>query len=324
MRSVSNTWAVVLAGGDGNRLRDITTASTGEVVPKQYCSLQRETCLLEDAIKRAHAVAAPQQICSVVAEQHRRWWVDTLKSLSPQNIFVQPNNRGTAHGVLLALLQIERRAPNAVVLLLPADHYVADEPTLARKLKQASNHAADNQELVYLLGAEPDRPDEELGYIVPGEHPREGAAGVVRFAEKPTTEKARALIREGALWNTLILAGSVRAFLKLFEGHFVSTVKGMRQAIDLAHSELVGHFALEVFYADLETHDFSRDVLERHEQMLQVLRVPSCGWTDLGTPKRVAETVRALTGARGPLPHLRVKFLDLSVSPRTRCLPRAC
>ena len=64
MRSVANTWAVVLAGGDGNRLREITTTATGKIVPKQYCSLQRETCLLDDAIQRAHAVAAPQQICS--------------------------------------------------------------------------------------------------------------------------------------------------------------------------------------------------------------------------------------------------------------------
>jgi mannose-1-phosphate guanylyltransferase len=160
MRSVSNTWAVVLAGGDGNRLRDLTTTATGEVVPKQYCSLKRETCLLEDALKRAHAVAAPQHICTVVAEQHRRWWVNTLNPLPSQNIFVQPSNRGTAHGILFALLQIERRDPNAVVLLLPADHYVADEMTLERKLKQATNHAADTEGLVYLLGAEPDRPYE--------------------------------------------------------------------------------------------------------------------------------------------------------------------
>jgi hypothetical protein len=65
--------------------------------------------------------------------------------------------------------------------------------------------------------------------------------------------------------------------------------------------EFIGSVALELLYADLECQDFSRDVLERHAQMLQVLRVPSCGWTDLGTPKRVQETIRqsragAITG----------------------------
>jgi mannose-1-phosphate guanylyltransferase len=102
MRNVSNTWAVVLAAGEGTRLREITTTEAGEIVPKQFCSLQRETCLLEDAISRAQAVAMPQHICSVVADQHRRWWSKALKSLPSQNILVQPKNCGTAHGVLLA------------------------------------------------------------------------------------------------------------------------------------------------------------------------------------------------------------------------------
>jgi mannose-1-phosphate guanylyltransferase len=327
MRSVSNTWAVVLAGGDGSRLREITTTAAGEVIPKQFCSLQRETCLLEDAIKRAETVAMPQHICGVVAEQHRRWWSRALKTLPTRNIFVQPKNRGTAHGILLALLQIERRASSSVVVLLPADHYLTDEITMARSLRTAANLAADNPGLVYLLGAEPDHPDQELGYIVPSEQRRDSASGVVRFAEKPTTEKARALISEGALWNTCIIAGSVRALLDLFEGHFVSTMSAMRHALDLAQSELVGSVALELLYADLESHDFSRDVLERHEQMLQVLRVPNCGWTDLGTPKRVKETIRNLTQKRSPTTTMHsateAHYLDLVSSSRQTPLPRA-
>jgi mannose-1-phosphate guanylyltransferase len=327
MRSVSNTWAVVLAGGDGSRLREISTTDAGEVIPKQFCSLLRETCLLEDAIKRAQAVAISQHICSVVAEQHRRWWSSALKTLPPQNIFVQPDNRGTAHGILLALLQIERRAPHSIVVLLPADHYLTDETTMVRSLRTAANLAADNSSLVYLLGAEPDHPVQDLGYIVPSDRRRDAAADVVRFAENPTTEKARALIREGALWNTFILTGSVRALLNLFEGHFLSTIKAMRDALDLAQSELGGPVALELLYADLESHDFSRDVLERHEQVLQVLRVPSCGWTDLGTPKRVEETIRSLARVRSPAITMAAataaQYLDLASSQRQMRLPQA-
>jgi mannose-1-phosphate guanylyltransferase len=327
MRSVSNTWAVVLAGGDGSRLREITTTAAGEVIPKQFCSLQRETCLLEDAIKRAQAVALPPHICSVVAEQHRRWWGRALRSLPSQNIFVQPHNRGTAYGILFALLQIERRAANSVVVLLPADHYLTDEATMARALRTAANLAADNESLVYLLGAEPDHPDQELGYIVPNEQRRDTAAGVLRFAEKPTPDTARELIREGALWNTFIFAGTVRALLNLFEGRFAATITDMRRALDLAQSEPAGPVALGVLYADLESHDFSRDVLERHEQMLQVLRVPSCGWTDLGTPKRVEETVRGLSGVLSPVASLHsavaARYLDLASRERQMRMPQA-
>ena len=211
---------------------------------------------------------------------------------------MQPKNCGTAHGILLALLQIERRDPSSVVTLLPADHYVADEATMACSLRTAATLAAENQRLVYLLGAEPDHADQELGYIVPSAVPsarRSGApTAVLRFAEKPSIEKAHELILEGALWNTFIFAGSVRALLSLYEGHFESTVKAMRQALILGNTELVGNIALELLYEDLKSYDFSRDVLERHEQNLQVVPVPSCGWTDLGTPKRVEEAVRSL------------------------------
>jgi mannose-1-phosphate guanylyltransferase len=324
MRSVSNTWAVVLAGGDGNRLRELTTTVAGEVIPKQFCSLQRDTCLLEDAIKRAQAVAFAQHLCCVVAAQHRRWWAGVLNALPTSNIFVQPRNRGTAYGIMLSLLQIESRAPNAVVVLLPADHFLADEATMARSLRTAANLAADNEGLVYLLGAEPDHPDAELGYIVPNEHRLDAAAGVLQFAEKPTLQRARELINEGALWNTFILAGSVRALLNLFEGRFAATVKDMRRALE-DRGTPVGLSALELLYADLESHDFSRDVLERHEQVLQVLRMPSCGWTDLGTPKRVQETLLGLAGVRVSAKNAvpRARYLDLASSQRQMRLEQA-
>jgi hypothetical protein len=111
MRNVASTWAVVLAGGDGSRLREITRTAAREAVPKQFCSLLRKTCLLEDAIRRAQAVASVQHICSVVAEQHRRWWSGALDSVPEHNIFTQPKNCGTAHGILLALLLQVLRMP---------------------------------------------------------------------------------------------------------------------------------------------------------------------------------------------------------------------
>ncbi|MDP9082550.1 MAG: sugar phosphate nucleotidyltransferase [Pseudomonadota bacterium] len=318
MRSVSNTWAVVLAGGEGNRLKELTTTAVGETIPKQYCSMQRDTCLLEDALKRAEAVALPQHICSVVAVQHRRWWSSTLEVLPVKNIFVQPDNRGTAHGIMLALLHIERRAPSSVVVLLPADHFVTDEATMARSLRTAANLAADNDDLVYLLGAEPDHPDQELGYIVPKAQRRDVATGVARFAEKPDAQKAHALIKEGALWNTFILAGAVPALLNLFAEHFAQTLEAMREALAAAQSGLVESAALELLYAGLESLDFSHDVLQCNEKMLQVLRVPSCGWTDLGTPKRVGETVRNLALLQSPTAPggsaTRARYLDLSLS----------
>jgi mannose-1-phosphate guanylyltransferase len=322
MRTGINTWAVVLAGGDGNRLKELTTTPSGHMIPKQFCSFHRESCLLEDAIGRAAKVAMLQHICSVVAAKHRRWWPASLKALPQQNILVQPCNRGTAHGILFALLQIQRRAPDSIILMLPADHYVVNEPTMARSLRIATNLAADNSHLVYVLGAEPDCPDQELGYIVPNETRHDAAAGVLRFVEKPSIDIARVLISEGALWNTFIFAGSVRALLSMFQGRYTSTIKSMRDAIALTAVAPVGSVGLELLYQDLGNSDFSKDVLECHDWMLQVLRVPPCGWTDLGTPARVAETVQKLaleSSNRPQVPRGSPFLLDLAAQrPRER------
>src|SRR4029077_15805474 len=100
------TWAVVLAGGEGGRLRALTTTATGMAIPKQFCSLRGGASLLEEALQRATAIAPTERISTVVAEHHADWWCRSLSALAPANVFVQPQNRGTALGILLALLNI--------------------------------------------------------------------------------------------------------------------------------------------------------------------------------------------------------------------------
>ena len=167
MKHRFNTWALVLAGGNGNRLQRLTRNRQGVVVPKQFCSLRGGASLVHEALQRAAAVAPRQQVCAVVAEQHRLWWTQILGHVPENNIVVQPLNRGTAHGILLPLLRIAERDPDATVVLLPADHYVRDEQIMATSLRRAAELAESDRESIYLLGVEPDEPDTELGYILP-------------------------------------------------------------------------------------------------------------------------------------------------------------
>src|SRR5574341_1084165 len=95
----SGAWAIVLAAGDGTRLRELT----GDV-PKQFCRLAGERSLLALALARAGRVAARERTLVVVAERHRRWWAGELAGHPAENVLVQPENRGTAAGILLPLL----------------------------------------------------------------------------------------------------------------------------------------------------------------------------------------------------------------------------
>ncbi len=286
-----NTWALVLAAGEGSRLRSLTTAASGETVPKQFCSLYEGPSLLHEAIERARTVAGNGQICAVVAEQHRCWWTSALECLPAANVIVQPENRGTANGILLPLLHIAERDPEGRIVLLPSDHHVRNEAVLAGSLGQSIEHLQGCPEDTVLLGLQPEEADPELGYIIPRHHAGSSdVAAVERFVEKPQRELASRLIEGGALWNAFIIASTVPALLAMFRRRMPEIVTRFEAAV---RSDLwVGRrCATAELYSNLPTIDFSRDILSGEESHLSVMPVPSCGWSDLGTPKRVAEVL---------------------------------
>lgn len=305
-------WALVLAAGEGSRLRALTTQPCGTPVPKQYCSLHGGQSLVEDAIRRAQSQVAAERVCAIVAQQHHRWWstIDALTELPARNLIVQPRNRGTAIGVLYSLVHILSLDPEAEILVLPSDHYVADEPLLQDSLATALTHVAKAPEHPVLLGLQPDEPDSELGYIIPGTTGDLGARSVTRFVEKPELPAAAQLIRNGGLWNTFIMAASARSLLNLFLPRFAPTVMEMQVIVGGTlqnKSSAAGWPSIVDMYGRLPELDFSRHVLEGRESTLRVLRVPQCGWSDLGTPHRVGETLRRLPrrpamSAEMPLP----------------------
>ena len=76
----NNEWALILAGGDGTRLRQLATRD-GQSVPKQYCSLAGGPTLLDDAIARSLRVVPKERVCVIVTEHHRPWWSALLRDL---------------------------------------------------------------------------------------------------------------------------------------------------------------------------------------------------------------------------------------------------
>jgi mannose-1-phosphate guanylyltransferase len=199
MIATQNVWALVLAGGEGKRLHALTTRPGGTPVPKQFCSLRGERSLIEEAIARGSALVDTERICVIVGAAHRHWWLQSaaLKRLPANNLIVQPRGRGTAVGILYAVLHIATKDPDAVIVLLPSDHHVADEGALRESLVAALQRTRQGAGSPVLLGLEPDRADTELGYIVPGARDPSGGYRVRRFVEKPDISAARALVDGG-------------------------------------------------------------------------------------------------------------------------------
>ena len=292
MKTLQRTWAVVLAAGDGTRLARLTTDENGNSVPKQFCSLDGGESLLHEALQRARHVAPRDRVCTIVAEHHRRYWQSTLWATPRANVIVQPSNRGTANGILLATLKILERDPLARIVFLPADHFVRDEAALAASLRELANELTRNPQELLLVGIEPEEADPELGYIVPAGGTAAAARAVQRFVEKPDVTVARRLMRDGGLWNSFIFAANGPALLGMIRDANPDIVERLETA--LARDARLGarSIALEEAYEDLTSLDFSRGVMQNAAHRLRVITAPACGWSDLGTPQRVAETLK--------------------------------
>ncbi|HSL16895.1 MAG TPA: sugar phosphate nucleotidyltransferase [Methylomirabilota bacterium] len=297
------TWAVVLAGGDGQRLRSLTRNTVGTTVPKQFCSLDGGPTLLELALARAERLAPTERILVSVTTRHRPWWRNDLAAVPPGNVVVQPRNRGTLPGLLLPLLEIAARDPLSRVVVIPSDHHIADEVAMETAIRSALADLEDEPEAVVLLGIEPEAFDLDYGWIVPEPGNGDGLRRVRRFAEKPERAEASALLARGALLNSFILAARVSVLVDLCQS--LAPVETWSLRVGRWDAAAGRGDRLAATYANLADGDFSRDILARCPGSLRVRAVPRCGWCDLGTPARVARwTGRTRTdGTREELRH---------------------
>jgi mannose-1-phosphate guanylyltransferase len=282
----TNTWAVVLAGGDGFRLRRLTSDAPGTTVPKQFCTLDGGASLIEMALARAERLVPTDRMLVSVTDSHRVWWQDDLILLPPDNIVRQPSNRGTLAGVLLPLIEVFVRDPAARVIVVPSDHFVADEVVIETAARCALSHTKEHPEHVVLLGVQPEVCDPDYGWIVPDTGSGEDPRRVASFFEKPDRDTARRLYDEGGLLNTFIFAGRVWRLIELCEALEPILFWSLRLA--RWHRFGVPGGSLPEAYQQLPTGDFSRDILQRISETLLVQKVPPCGWSDLGTPERIA------------------------------------
>ncbi len=288
----SHDFALILAGGRGRRMQHLTRTASGVPVPKQFCSLGRGPSLFYLALLRALRVAPPERILVTLTEAHQGWCKELFAHLPHRNVLVQPEQRGTGIGILEPLLVILERDPDARLVILPSDHYFLDEAAINTGMRKALRLTRTSQEPVILLGFEPDEPDTDLGYIVPGHARGEELFGVRRFTEKPTADRVRALLKHGALWNSFIVAAHAAALLEMFERRSPAVVAQVRDYRARQRSRTVSAADLARQFATIPTLDFSEQIIGPAPRDFGVLRLAPCGWSDLGTPARLARVVQ--------------------------------
>ena len=285
--SSKHVWVVVLAAGEGLRLRQAEPYGPDSRTPKQYRRLDGQESMLRWTLRRASAVTARSRIVVVVAPEHQLWWRSQLADLPRDNIVVQPRNRGTAIGILLPLMLVLSRDPDAEVLVLPSDHHVEREEVMCRVLRRALQLARQQSSRIVLVGVRPERDLMDYGWILPDCPLDEVSAGqVAEFREKPGRQAIGKLLARGAVVNSLMVAGRGHTLKRLIAEEAPEVPEQMTRC--LVDQKTFATGCLDRVYDDIASTDFSRDVLEsRPDRLLVQPAADECGWSDLGTPERL-------------------------------------
>ena len=277
--------AVVLAGGNGERMRELALRFSRRPLPKQFCAFGRPNTLLQDTLVRVGRVVPASRTTVVVRECWEAVAREQLRACQGVEVLAQPCDRGTAAAILLALVRMQPGASNVPVLLTPSDHGFADEEAFPVAVEAAHGLVATGRADVVLLGAPAHSPRTDYGWIVPEARDPDGAR-VAGFVEKPPARRARSLLRAGALWNTMILVARADALLGLYLSRKPEDVAILQRARAGGDRPMLR--ALE----SLSPADFSRDILADASNLF-VLPLPHrAGWTDLGTPERMNDFLR--------------------------------
>jgi mannose-1-phosphate guanylyltransferase len=294
----TQAWAVVLAGGKGVRLRGLTRHVYGEERPKQYAALAGGKSLLRQTLERVSVRVPPERTVVVTMAGQASYLAEELRHESPAlHVLQQPEDRGTAAAVLLAAHWILARDSEARLVVLPSDHFVADDTIFMEHVVEVLTILETQPDRIILLGAEPTDPETDYGWITVGAMlPGSGRSpvyGVLRFSEKPDQDIANELFASGALWNTSVFAGRAATLIQAGRRCLPSLHERLAQLGTFLGTEHE-RWALRQAYELAPRANFSRDVLEQDPRTLAVMRLSAVAWRDLGTPRRLIQTLNEL------------------------------
>ena len=292
--------AVILAGGRGTRFWPRSRTKT----PKQLLNIVGKGTMLEQTVARLRPLVPASRIWTVTnAEQHSTVHKQLSKE-SRQRVLVEPVGRNTAAAIALAAFHIQHLAKSdALMAVLPADHYIA-EPRKYREIVAAALNVAREPGRMVVLGIPPTRPETGFGYVERME-PAIGANGITaypvrRFAEKPALDTAKEYLALGNYqWNAGMFFWRVSTILDELKKQLPLTFDILQQlAAHIGTSKYTTQ--LRKVYPKLENISVDYAILERATRAAakpQVFVIPAeVGWSDIGSWEAVYELQAKLAG----------------------------
>lgn len=269
---------LILSGGSGTRLWPVSRRN----LPKQFLSLAGHGTLFQQTVARTRAlpdVAAPIVVAS---EDHRFLAAEQLLEAGVEGaaIMLEPMARNTAPAIALGALEAMKRDPEALLLVLPADHLIGDTDEFTAAVAQALPLA--KQGWLATFGIRPDRAETGFGYILRGEALGEGTFRVERFVEKPNLATAEGYFADGGYdWNSGMFLFRADRYLEELGQHAPAMLAAVRIAHAAAHADLDFVRVDKDAFAKVPEDSIDYAVMEKTTRAAVV--PVSCGWSDIGS-----------------------------------------
>ena len=280
-------YAVILAGGGGARLWPRSRAQ----YPKQFLPLIGEHTLLQQTILRLAGTVLPQCLWIVTSKEQQHLVNRQLSGLpslpiGTVHVLAEPVGRNTAAAIGLAAVYLRRLDPEAIMVVLPADHWIERQSTFVALLQSAVGLA--EQDMLVTLGIVPHHAEIGYGYIKRGEPflPTRGCQQegevhrVERFVEKPSLQTAQEYVSTGHYyWNAGIFVWRATTILEELAACLPALSAGL---VEVARSLDNGNIeeTLEKVYRGLGSVSIDYGVLEKSERLVVI--PADIGWSDLG------------------------------------------
>lgn len=290
-------YAIIMAGGGGTRFWPLSR----ERSPKQFLDLVTNRPLIEEAYLRIAPIFKEENVFIIVNSMHTKITKRIFRGRKIR-ILTEPYRRNTAACIGLAAIHIHRESGNVPVVVLPADHFIAQDEIFRNTLLRGVG--ATENEGISTIGTIPTYPETGYGYIKVGKLGKSIGGhkiyNVDRFVEKPDSKSANLYIKSGNfLWNTGIFIFKVRTILEEMRHYMAELYKGLESIERVIGSRSYSRVLREV-YANLESISIDHGIMEKTKGPIYVLP-GDFDWSDVGSWKSLYDLIKKDRSPQGNL-----------------------